>query len=162
MRRLVATLIDVSVLTFVSNVVFYTGSYVGFRLWDVRDWNPAGYVDAVLVWWTAVIAVQVIYIVAAERHGGTFGKQLVGIAVVGPDGMTPPDVRTILARRVAQATFTVLLAATLWPWLAGSRHTVHDRLTATRVVEVDRATIPMPTFVRALHGKVKVRRYAHR
>jgi len=127
-RRVAAALIDLVVLGAIdAAVVYFTLRLAGldFRSITLLPWPPlAGF----------FLLLNGGYFVTFAAVGGqTIGQMALGLKVVGDDG-TPLAFGTATLRTLAWLFSALPLGFGLWFALSGDHRTLHDRLTATRVV----------------------------
>ena len=127
-RRFAAALIDLLVLGAIdAAVVYFTLRLAGldFRNITLLPWPPlAGF----------FLLLNGGYFVTFAAVGGqTIGQMAFGLKVVGDDG-TPLAFGTATLRTLAWLFSALPLGLGLWFALSGDHRTLHDRLTATRVV----------------------------
>jgi uncharacterized RDD family membrane protein YckC len=127
-RRFAAALIDLVVLGAIdAAVVYFTLRLAGldFRSITLLPWPPlAGF----------FLLLNGGYFVTFAAVGGqTIGQMTLGLRVVGDDG-TPLAFGTATLRTLAWLFSALPLGLGLWFALSGDHRTLHDRLTATRVV----------------------------
>jgi uncharacterized RDD family membrane protein YckC len=127
-RRFAAALIDLLVLGAIDTaVVYFTLRLAGldFRNITLLPWPPlAGF----------FLLLNGGYFVTFAAVGGqTIGQMAFGLRVVGDDG-APLAFGTATLRTLAWLFSALPLGLGLWFALSGDHRTLHDRLTATRVV----------------------------
>jgi uncharacterized RDD family membrane protein YckC len=127
-RRVMAALVDLLILAAIDGVVLYfTLRLIGLGFGDLGALP-------VLPLASFFLLLNGGYFVTFAAVGGqTIGQMAFGLKVVGSDG-EPLAFGTATVRTVVWLLSTIPLGLGLWFALRADRRTLHDRLTATRVV----------------------------
>jgi len=127
-RRLAGALVDLVLLGAIdAAVVYFTLRLSGLEFGDMTLLPRAPLAGFFLL-------LNGGYFVTFAAIGGqTIGQMAFGLKVVGDDGM-PLTFGKALVRTLAWVVSTLPLGLGLWFAMRGGRRTLHDRLTATRVV----------------------------
>ena len=127
-RRIAAAVIDLAVLGMIdAAVVYFTLRMSGLDFGDITL-LPGGPLAGFFL-----LLNGGYFATFAAVGGQTIGQMLFGLKVVSEDG-TPLAFGRATLRTLAWLIFTVPLGLGLWFALGADRRTLHDRLTATRVV----------------------------
>lgn len=145
-RRGTAVAVDLFVLWLIPTTVSEAARYATIELWIWAGWTDL-HLDRFVITIAAInwllIAVQVGYLLAADvRLGQTYGKRVVGIAVVSDNtGLPGATWSQAVRRRVGQAALPLLPAAMVAAAVFRRRppRPPQDRLSHTTVTMVDTA-----------------------
>ena len=128
-RRCAATVMDLVVLGVIDAlVVYFTLRLSGLHFRDITQlpWGPLASFFLLLN--------GGYFITFAAVAGQTIGQMAFGLKVVAEDG-APLTFATATCRTLAWLLSALPLGVGLWFALGANRQTLHDRLTATRVVQ---------------------------